>query len=67
MTPEVMDRMMRAIVPFRLRIDEVTGTWKLNQNKDDAVRFAAADQIETGLGTELQILADLMRTKATDT
>lgn len=61
MTPEVLERMMRQILPFRLHIDEVTGTWKLNQNKDAAVRQAAADRIETGSGTELATLARLMR------
>lgn len=61
MTPEVLDRMMRQILPFRLHIEEVNGTWKLNQNKDDAVRLRAADQVETGSGHELAALAGLMR------
>ncbi|MEL7150723.1 MAG: FMN-binding negative transcriptional regulator [Pseudomonadota bacterium] len=61
MTPEVLDRMMRQILPFRLHIEEVHGTWKLNQNKDDAVRLRAADQMETGSGQELAALAGLMR------
>ena len=39
------------------------GTWKLNQNKDDPVRLAAADWIETGVGSELAALADMMRGK----
>ncbi len=33
MTEGVMDRMMRMILPFRLNITSVDGTWKLNQNK----------------------------------
>lgn len=61
MTPEVLNRMMRQILPFRLHIDAIDGTWKLNQNKDDAVRLAAADQIETGSGMELNSLAAHMR------
>ncbi len=61
MTPDVLERMMRAILPFRLHIAEVSGTWKLNQNKDDAVRLKAADQIESGAGAELAELARLMR------
>ena len=61
MTPEVLDRMMRQILPFRFRVEDVQGTWKLNQNKDDAVRLRAADQIETGQGMELTELARLMR------
>ena len=58
---EMMERMMRAILPFRLHIATVDGTWKLSQNKDDAVRLAAADHIETGSGAELAALAQLVR------
>ena len=62
MSEGVMERMMRAIVPCRMSIEDVQGTWKLNQNKPDEVRLAAADQVEAvGLGTELAGLADLMR------
>ena len=61
MTPGVMERMMRAILPFRLHIATIDGTWKLSQNKDDAVRLAAADHIETGSGAELAALAQLVR------
>jgi transcriptional regulator len=45
MAEGVMDRMMRMIVPFRMTISAVEGTWKLNQNKDPAVRLAAADAL----------------------
>ena len=62
MTPEAMARMMRAIVPCCLVPEEVSGTWKLNQNKPDAVRLRAADAVETdGIGTGLAELATLMR------
>lgn len=62
MSPEVLDRMMRTIVPYRMRIDQVDGTWKLNQNKPDGQREAAADQIQAGgIGNELASLAALMR------
>lgn len=62
MTPEVMERMMRAIVPCAMKITSVDGTWKLNQNKDDAVRLRAADQVARhGLGTACDVLAGLMR------
>ena len=61
MSDGVKDRMMRAILPFRLAIESVDGTWKLNQNKDDAVRKNAADQIETGVGTGLGLLSQMMR------
>ncbi|MGR3323005.1 MAG: FMN-binding negative transcriptional regulator [Pseudooceanicola sp.] len=46
MTEGLMQRMMRAIVPLRLRIADIDGTWKLSQNKPDAVRLAAADGVE---------------------
>ena len=45
MSPGTMDRMMRQILPFRLRIATVDGTWKLNQNKPDATRHLAADAV----------------------
>jgi transcriptional regulator len=45
MKPGTMDRMMRQILPFRLRIASVDGTWKLNQNKPEAARLGAADAV----------------------
>ena len=33
-----MERMMRRILPFRLVIEEVTSTFKLNQNKTPGQR-----------------------------
>ncbi|SEQ70093.1 FMN-binding negative transcriptional regulator [Thalassovita taeanensis] len=63
MTDGVMDRMMRQIVPFRLHITDVQGTWKLAQNKPEAARLAASDGVaQFGMGSEVQALADLMRT-----
>lgn len=62
MTPEVMDRMMRQILPFRFSVADVQGTWKLNQNKTDVARLGAADAIAASpVGQELAELADLMR------
>lgn len=62
MSSGVMDRMMRAILPCRLKISEVKGTWKLNQNKPDAARLAAASCIaQDGIGQEVETLANLMR------
>lgn len=37
----VMERMLRMILPFRLQLTGVEGTWKLNQNKVPEVRAAA--------------------------
>jgi transcriptional regulator len=62
MTPDVLDRMMRQIVPFRLHIGSVDGTWKLSQNKPDDVRLRAADAMEAyGMGQETALLSALMR------
>jgi hypothetical protein len=44
MTPGVMDRMMRQILPFRFNVAEVHGTWKLNQNKTEGARLGAATE-----------------------
>ena len=62
MTPEVMARMMRTIVPCAFEVTGVDGTWKLNQNKPDEVRMRAADQVEAyGFGSETDVIASLMR------
>ena len=61
MSPDALNRMMRMIVPFRLRVDDIQGTWKLNQNKPDAVRLSAAEHIaRDGIGSELETLQKLM-------
>lgn len=62
MSEGVMERMMRAIVPCRMAVTGVDGTWKLNQNKSNEVRLQAADHVEAyGQGTDLAVLAALMR------
>lgn len=61
MTPDALGRMMRQILPFRLHIEEVSGTWKLNQNKTDDAREKAAAAITDGMGSELARLQSLMR------
>ncbi|MCV6591542.1 MAG: FMN-binding negative transcriptional regulator [Silicimonas sp.] len=61
MIPGVMEKMMRAILPFRLHIETVDGTWKLNQNKDVSARLAASEAIKSGVGSELVTLSQLMR------
>ena len=61
MTPDVADRMMRQIRPFRLEITHIESTWKLGQNKPDAARDAAAAEVETtGIGQDIQMLSWLM-------
>jgi transcriptional regulator len=62
MTPDALDRLMRMILPCRMRITAMDGTWKRSQNKPDAVRQAAADGVEAyGFGSEARIMAALMR------
>ena len=61
MTPEVLERMMRQILPFRFRIEDVQSTFKASQNKPNAVRLAAAERVAEGLGSELAAMARLMR------
>ena len=53
--------MMRMILPFRLSITSIEGTWKLNQNKDDAVRLRAADHMTDSIGSEQAALSTLMK------
>lgn len=62
MTPEVAERMMRQIVPYTLHVEDVQSTWKLNQNKPDSARLAAADAVEEEtIGFESDALAEMMR------
>ena len=61
MTPDVRDKMMRMIVPFRLSVTGVDGTWKLSQNKPDAVRLnAARHAADYGFGSEADVIAAMM-------
>jgi transcriptional regulator len=60
--PEALARMMRMIVPLRLTVTGVDGTWKLTQNKPDDVRKAAAVQVDAyGIGADVRDLGALMR------
>lgn len=62
MTPDVLDAMMQQIVPCRMQVTGVDGTWKLSQNKPDPVRMCAADGVAAyGLGTDIHTLVELMR------
>jgi len=61
MTPGVMERMMRQIVPCRFTITAVNSSWKLGQNKPDAARTnAAAHMAAHGIGQDTPLLAALM-------
>jgi transcriptional regulator len=53
--------MMRAILPFRFTVEQVDGTWKLNQNKTDAARDSAAEAVRhSPIGHEVETLSALM-------
>ncbi len=62
MTPEVLERMIQMISPFRFHIEKIEGTWKFGQNKPDDVRLAAAEHVShDGFGSETRMLAEMMR------
>ncbi|SLN39272.1 Protease synthase and sporulation protein PAI 2 [Roseovarius albus] len=62
MTPDALGKMMRQIVPCRMKVEAIEGTWKLNQNKADEVRLRAADQVSSrGIGVQTTDLAAWMR------
>ena len=61
MSADVLARFLRMIQPFRLRIEQIDATWKLNQNKESGPRRAASASVTDGFGSELGGLAKLMR------
>ncbi len=62
MSGGTMEKMMRMIVPCRMTVTGVDGTWKLSQNKTDAVRMSAAAGVAAhGFGAETDDIAALMR------
>lgn len=62
MAPDVLEKMMRQIVPCQMVIEAADSTWKLSQNKPDAARLSAADHAEAyGIGQETALLVALMR------
>ena len=56
----VMDRMKRMILPFRLIISAVDGTWKLNQNKTPQARAGVIAALDAQGGAQAEI-AQAMR------
>lgn len=61
MNPEALAKMMRQIVPLHMRITDIDGTWKLNQNKSAQARLGAANALsEGGFGVEIEQLSKLM-------
>ena len=51
----VMDRMKRMILPFRLNITTVDGTWKLNQNKTPQARAGVILALDAQGGAQSEI------------
>ena len=63
MSEGVKEKMMRAIVPVRFQIEDMQSTWKLGQNKPDAVRILAAEHVaQSGIGQDIETLAEWMKT-----
>lgn len=62
LSADTLERFLRMIVPCRLTVHDVQGTWKLNQNKPDAARLSAATAVGSARqGHETAALAQLMR------
>lgn len=63
MDQDIYARMQRQIIPVSFHVSEITGTWKLSQNKPDEVRHAAANGLEKGsaAGIEVGKMIELMR------
>lgn len=64
MQPDILSKMMQAIVPIRLRVDNVSATWKLSQNKPEKARKLVSKEFRenaakgrSDLGTDLDKLA----------
>ena len=67
MPDDVIERMMRQIVPVRLTITSVDSTWKLAQNKTTEARLAASNELDKhGFGLEPSTIGALMRATLTD-
>lgn len=65
MSPGTMARMMRGILPFRLVIEDVQGTWKPGRNKPADQQAAAAAGIAAApVGQEAGAIAAQMQALA---
>jgi transcriptional regulator len=62
MNADALDRLMRSILPFRLHVERIDATWKLNQNKPEAARLGAVEAMAgSAVGQQTDALARLMR------
>jgi transcriptional regulator len=60
MAEAMMERMLRMILPFRLHLTGIEGTWKLNQNKTPEVRASAVAGLRGQDDAGSQAIAALM-------
>jgi transcriptional regulator len=61
MTPARLDAMKKAIIGLVMTVEEVEGSFKLNQHKSEADYAAVARALEQRPDTDSQQIADLMR------
>ncbi len=62
MDQEIYTKMQKQIVPIRMAIEDIQGTWKLGQNKGAEAVHGAADGLESSpIGSEIEELIRLMR------
>lgn len=59
-SPDAIRRLERMIVPVKLHIEAIDGTWKLGQNREDSARLRAAKAMQDGFGQELAEISALM-------
>ena len=62
MDEDIYARMKRQIVPVRMTVNKIEGTWKLSQNKPAEVRANALDGLKhtSGAGAEMFSIVALM-------
>ena len=61
-----IEKLMRAIVGLRVRVDRLEGAYKLNQNKPAADRAGAVDGLLQENKTDAQTIAQLMKDASAD-
>jgi len=62
LTDKTKTSLMRQILPIAMEVEEIEGTWKLNQNKSAEARLGAAEALEkSDVGLGLDILTQWMR------
>lgn len=66
MPDEALERMMRQIVPCKIAVAGIDGTWKFSQNKPTEARLRAAEAVAGSVtGMETAALARLMQSGET--